>query len=150
VIRCGCVYDGGWSCRCRCCGCCRRTSTSITNSTTPTAVFAGYLRECPQYGSAGIVRWTTRDRSQLWKLQLEKSAGVETTPMGKGKVRLCSPRNDGYLFKWWVKVDSRISASVEGRDDDGEVGLGSEIASTTSSSLDICTSPSLESRATCR
>lgn len=44
-------------------------------------------------------------------------------------------------------MDSRISASVEGRSDDGEVGLGSETASTTSPSLDIYTSSSLESRA---
>jgi len=28
------------------------------------------------------------------------SAGVETTPMGEGKVRPCSPSNDGHLF-WW-------------------------------------------------
>jgi hypothetical protein len=39
-------------------------------------------------------------------------------------------------------VDSRISASVEGRGEDGEAGLGSEISLTTSSSLDICTSSS--------
>ena len=39
-------------------------------------------------------------------------------------------------------ADSRISASVEGRGEDGEAGLGSEITLTTSSSLNICTSSS--------
>ena len=39
-------------------------------------------------------------------------------------------------------ADSRISASVEGRGDDDEAGLGSEISLTTSSSLNMCTSSS--------
>jgi len=28
------------------------------------------------------------------------SARVETTPMSDGKVRPCSPSNDGHLFRW--------------------------------------------------
>ena len=28
------------------------------------------------------------------------SAGGDTRPMGEGKVRPCSPSNDGHLFRW--------------------------------------------------
>ena len=50
----------------------------------------------PEYwllGSAGVVRWMTRGHLQLWKFQLEENWTVETTPMGEGKVRPCSPSN---------------------------------------------------------
>lgn len=74
---------------------------------------------------------------------------------GGGDDSGCGAGGRGYTGAVWNSTgsergesgaDSRISASAEGRGDESEAGFGFKIASTSSCSLDICTSSSLVSR----